>query len=57
MFDLILAIERTDNELYLSKLLQQYFTPEKFTEDNKVYCSGCGSKENAASELVPLKLS
>lgn len=31
VFDLIVNIDRQESALYLSKLLQQYFSPEKFT--------------------------
>ena len=57
MFDLILAIDRSDSEIFLSKQLQQYFQPEVFTGDNKVSCEKCGSKQEAVSELQPSKLS
>ena len=38
VFDLILSIDRQDNIIYLSKLLQQYFQAEKMAGDNKVLC-------------------
>jgi len=54
---LILSISRQDNELYLSKLVQQYFQPELFTGDNRIMCNKCNDKKDAVSELLPDKLS
>lgn len=54
---MIVNIDRQDSALYLSKLLQQYFSPEKFTAENRVFCDRCNSKQEAVTELFPDKLS
>ncbi len=54
---MILNIDRQDTELYLSKLIKHYFSSEKFTDENKVFCQKCGSKQEALTELFPGKFS
>lgn len=50
-------VERKDNSIFLSKLIQKYFQTETFTNQDKIYCEHCNTRNDAISELHPLKLS
>lgn len=57
LFDLILTLEQGESQIYLSRLIQNYFKPEKFTGQNRIDCNKCQDRTDSISELIPQKFS